>query len=87
MDSTDTILDMTVLNNYYKSMLKERDCQSVNHTSNHFCRKTSLIYCSFDHQLVMPPSWSIQNYYKSCWHKNLLKIHVIVIKTSLILLK
>ena len=28
IDSTDTTLDMNVLNNYYKSMPKERDCQN-----------------------------------------------------------
>ena len=28
IDSTDTILDMNVLNNHYKSMLKENDCHN-----------------------------------------------------------
>ena len=56
-------------------------------TSNHFCKKTSLIYRSFDHQLVMPPSESAQSYCKIYMYKNLLKTHEIVIKISLILLK
>ena len=82
IDSTDTILDMNVLSNYYKSMLKEGDVKTLNYTSNYFCRKTSLMYRSFDHQLVMPPSESVQNYCKIYLYKNLLKIHGIVIKTN-----
>ena len=87
IDSADTILDMNVLNNYYKSMLKERVLQNFKPYI-----KSLLLENIPDISFIRSPARNAPE--RICTkllqiylYKNLLKIHGIILKISLILLK